>query len=307
MDIIKKVGSSMELLVDEIYHNVFCNIIKGNVDLFLCGAASTKKDPSYRDKLREKLKNYNRISVLYPEDLFLELLNRKKYDLLTLEKILADNSDYIVIVCESPGSFTELGAFVNNNDTVDKVIVLLQTKYKNSKSFIRQGPVQFVYSKNKDHVIFYNTDVSEVAKKIKRVILPARFATANISFKDIDTISGQYVFILILLYFFEKMPIKELKKYIKDIFQSKAFLMRDFEIYFSAAIRRLFKEGLLSKSSSNNSTIYQLTDKGYLNAINLLSYANLDKKTNIYNNIRMRIINIEDKNQHHSLSLLHSV
>lgn len=46
------------------------------------------------------------------------MLNRKKYDLLTLEKFLASNSDIILIVCESPGSFTELGAFVNNSETL---------------------------------------------------------------------------------------------------------------------------------------------------------------------------------------------
>ena len=162
----------MDLLYSEIYHNVFSKIRKANVDLFLCGAASTREKTSYRDKLRDKLKQYNRISVLYPEDLFLEVLNRKKYDLLTLEKFLANNCDYIVIVCESPGSFTELGAFVNNSDTVDKVIVLLQTKYKNAKSFIRQGPVQYIYSKNKNHVIYYNTDVLEATDKIKKLVLP---------------------------------------------------------------------------------------------------------------------------------------
>lgn len=47
----------------------------------------------------------------------MELLSRKKYDLFTLENFLAENSDLIMIVCESPGSFTELGAFTSNEKT----------------------------------------------------------------------------------------------------------------------------------------------------------------------------------------------
>lgn len=284
----------MDLLYSEIYHNVFSKIRKANVDLFLCGAASTREKTSYRDKLRDKLKQYNRISVLYPEDLFLEVLNRKKYDLLTLEKFLANNCDYIVIVCESPGSFTELGAFVNNSDTVDKVIVLLQTKYKNAKSFIRQGPVQYIYSKNKNHVIYYNTDVLEATDKIKKLVLPRyRFIiNANVSFKDLDTITGQYNYVLLLLFFYKELSIKDLKDCNKTIYLSKSFTVNDFEMFYSAAIRRLFKDGLLSKTSLNGSvTTYQLTDKGYFNALNLLSYANIDKKTKIYDSIRMKIIN----------------
>ena len=67
----------MELLFSEIYYSVFSKIKNGNVDLFLCGGASTKRKKSYRDMFNEELIKYNRISVLYPEDLFLEILNRK--------------------------------------------------------------------------------------------------------------------------------------------------------------------------------------------------------------------------------------
>ena len=89
-------------IVNEIYNEIFCNIQHGNIDLFLCGAASTKEKTSYRDIIRGKLEDNANLSILYPEDMFMEMLNRKKYDLLTLEKFLASNSDIILIVCESP-------------------------------------------------------------------------------------------------------------------------------------------------------------------------------------------------------------
>lgn len=282
---------------NQIYDDVFSNIKKGNIDVFLCGAASTKKKTSYRDLLRNELKKAKRVSILYPEDLFMELLNRKKYDLLTLERLLATNSDYIVIVCESPGSFTELGAFVNNSETVDKVIVLLQTKYKNAKSFIRQGPVEYVRSKEKSRVIYYNADILEASEKIKKILYNKNNSgkKQKDSFKDLNIISGQYNFVLLLLYFYKTLTVKKLVSYIKSVYEAKEFDMSDFDMIYTAAIRRLFKEGLIKKYNSDNDTGYMLTDKGYDSAIALLSYVELKGKTKIFDRIRMKILFSEDK------------
>ena len=137
-------------IANEIYQDIFTKIEHVNVDLFLCGGASGKTWTSARDQIKADLIKNPQLSILYPEDLFMEILSRKKYDLLTLEKFLANNSDVILIVCESPGSFTELGAFVNNAETVEKVVVLIKTKYKNAKSFIMQGPVEYVKARNKN-------------------------------------------------------------------------------------------------------------------------------------------------------------
>lgn len=287
----------MEEYYNQIYDDVFSNIKKGNIDVFLCGAASTKKKTSYRDLLRNELKKAKRVSILYPEDLFMELLNRKKYDLLTLERLLATNSDYIVIVCESPGSFTELGAFVNNSETVDKVIVLLQTKYKNAKSFIRQGPVEYVRSKEKRRVIYYNADILEASEKIKKILYNKNNSgkKQKDSFKDLNIISGQYNFVLLLLYFYKTLTVKKLVSYIKSVYEAKEFDMSDFDMIYTAAIRRLFKEGLIKKYNSDNDTGYMLTDKGYDSAMALLSYVELKGKTKIFDKIRMKILFSEDK------------
>ncbi len=70
--------------------------------------------------------------------------SNKGHDLLSLERVLANNCDYICIVCESLGSFVELGAFTNNFDTFDKVIALVQTKYKNQNSFLILEPIKYI-------------------------------------------------------------------------------------------------------------------------------------------------------------------
>lgn len=210
---------------------------------------------------------------------------------------MATNSDYIVIVCESPGSFTELGAFVNNSETVDKVIVLLQTKYKNAKSFIRQGPVEYVRSKEKSRVIYYNADILEASEKIKKILYNKNNSgkKQKDSFKDLNIISGQYNFVLLLLYFYKTLTVKKLVSYIKSVYEAKEFDMSDFDMIYTAAIRRLFKEGLIKKYNSDNDTGYMLTDKGYDSAMALLSYVELKGKTKIFDRIRMKILFSEDK------------
>ncbi len=280
-------------IVDEIYKKIFCNIKNGNLDLFLCGAASVKGKISYRDSLRKKLEDNLKLSILYPEDMFMELLNRKKYDLLTLEKFLANNSDVIVIVCESPGSFTELGAFVNNNDTLEKVVVLLQTKYKNAKSFIRQGPVEYVRTKNKNNVIYFNNNVDEAAEKVQKYI-KARFGYLYRKggkgvFKDLNLISGQYHFIIIMLYFYKKVSVKELVQEIRRLYLAKCN-KDEFEIIYSSAVKRLFKEGMIKKEEAKDEYVYTLTDKGYHFANAHLRYVSFRDRNRNINKIRMQIM-----------------
>lgn len=281
-------------IVNEIYNEVFCNIQHGNIDLFLCGAASTKEKISYRDIIRSKLEDNSNLSILYPEDMFMEMLNRKKYDLLTLEKFLANNSDIILIVYESPGSFTELGAFVNNSDTLEKVVILLQTKYKNTKSFIRLGPVEHVRMKNKNSIIYFNHNIDEAIDKIKKY-LKNRFRYLGYKrkeskIKDLNLISGQYYFIILLLYFYQELSVKMLVDNLKKLYKMK-YNIEEFDIIYSSAIKRLFKEGLIKKEEPSEKVIqYKLTDKGYDFASLLLSYVSLENRTRAIDKIRLKIM-----------------
>lgn len=62
-------------------------------------------------------------------------------DLLTFEEFLAEVSDAIILFVESPGSFCELGAFAYADALFsDKLIVVMDEKYRGSRSFISTGP-----------------------------------------------------------------------------------------------------------------------------------------------------------------------
>ena len=111
--------------------------------MFLCGA-----DISMKDKLRYKIANEFKYfwnsywyEIIYPEDIFDELLySSRSKDLLSLENLLADSVDVILMIPESPGSFAELGAFANNEKLRAKIVCIIDEKYKKNKSFINQGP-----------------------------------------------------------------------------------------------------------------------------------------------------------------------
>lgn len=285
------------LIVDEIYKKIFLNIHSSGIDMFLCGGASDKEHTSNRDLLRDKLKVKGKISILYPEDLFMEMLNRKKYDLLTLEKFLADNSDIICIVCESPGSFVELGAFVNNENTFKKVVVLIQKKYKNAKSFITQGPVSYVRSNKPENVIYINNNIDEAAENIEKLIKKKfwlygyRHRKFEKSIKDINLISGQYYFIILMLFFYNQIEVKNLVNILKELYTNRGYKDLEFEMIFMSAIRRMYKEGMLKKVIiSQGNSVYELTDKGYEYAKEIISYVELYNRTTVIDGLRLKII-----------------
>ena len=158
---------------DDVYKPAF----SFKTTVFLCGADITQKD-KIRFKIADALKKWFWADIIYPEDIFDELLySSKTKDLLSLEGLLADSVDAIVIIPESPGSFAELGAFANDEQLRNKLICIVDKKYKKDKSFINQGPLRLVKKANKFGVIFIDPDnidgeidkIISSLKKMKKV------------------------------------------------------------------------------------------------------------------------------------------
>lgn len=143
---------------DDIYKPAF-NFM---TTVFLCGADINQKD-KIRYKIAYALQRWFWFDIIYPEDIFDELLySSKTKDLLSLEGLLADSVDAIVLIPESPGSFAELGAFANDEKLRNKLICVVDKKYKKVKSFINQGPLRLVKEANKFGLIFIDPDNIDV-------------------------------------------------------------------------------------------------------------------------------------------------
>jgi hypothetical protein len=137
--------------------------------VFLVGAKST--DPtSLRARLRGDLETRSYVSrfrVLYPEELFDDLLSGKfgeRFDLLRLENLLAEGVDAVVILLESAGSIAELGAFCNHRKLAEKLVVVVQEEHRRDHSFIMLGPVRQVRERNRQAVIFADFESSPTAE-----------------------------------------------------------------------------------------------------------------------------------------------
>ncbi|WP_156293955.1 retron St85 family effector protein [Serratia oryzae] len=135
----------------------FANLIKNKIfqqsktdraTIFLCGG-DLNNPIFFRNKVKKILETHPKLEILYPEELFDELLyGQGQHSLLSLENILANSVDVIIIIPESPGSFAELGAFVNNEKLRKKMICLQDDKFKLKKSFINYGPIKLLRSEN---------------------------------------------------------------------------------------------------------------------------------------------------------------
>lgn len=147
-----------KLIADKIKKDIFEPAFTFKKTIFLCGKDINDKS-SIRYKIAQALtKSFwysDSYDLIYPEDIFDELLySSTSTDLLSLENLLADSVDAVVVIPESAGSFAELGAFANNEKLREKMICVIDIKYKRDKSFINQGPVKLVKSVNKDAVIY---------------------------------------------------------------------------------------------------------------------------------------------------------
>ncbi len=128
-----------------------------DISIFLCGG-SNKHQSKFRYSLGrrlEKTKSKYVYSIYYPETIFSEiLLSHSDSDLLSLENFLAENVNAVVIPLQSAGTFTELGAFCNHEILRNKLIILVDPKYKRDKSFINSGPLSLIKKHTSSHIIF---------------------------------------------------------------------------------------------------------------------------------------------------------
>lgn len=129
--------------------------------VFVCGKEIVEGEETIRshtiDRL-EKIKVENdygtknvTILCIISEYLYVQDLSE---DIFSFEKMLAEISDKIIIVAESPGTFCELGAFVMDDKCRAKTIVINEDDEKFKNSFITKGPIKLL--ENEDSVILHN-------------------------------------------------------------------------------------------------------------------------------------------------------
>lgn len=134
-----------------------------------------------RPRFFRSIKDVPDLTVRMPEGLFDDLLEKKAYDLLGLEEMLAHSVDAIVIFPESPGSFAELGAFSGNEALRKKTICVCEAKYKNQLSFINVGPIKILKNVKRSRVMYCKYKDLSISSESQ--LVAARIATQVRSIK----------------------------------------------------------------------------------------------------------------------------
>lgn len=275
--------------IEKIYSELYIRINKESINIFLCGGVSTDKQ-CIRDSVRKIMEKYKNIRILYPEDMFMDILSKdKSIDLLSLENFLADNSDVICILPESAGSLVELGAFTNNEKTLEKLFVIMREKYRKQKSFIMTGPIKYISKqKGKDRIIFYEDDnLESVIKKAINTFKKFNNTSRN-SKIEINTIIGQYYFIPLLLYFLNNVLLKDIKEIFKRIYSKHNISDRNIDMILGSSIKLLYKNKLISKNVIDQKI--SLTSKGKIYIKNILNKLSINKGNKLYDYIRYGIM-----------------
>jgi hypothetical protein len=173
--------NELKVIAEAIQEKIFVPVKGRRITVFLCGSDINDSSTS-RARMAQIFHEYPRYEVLFPEDLFDDLLiGQGQHSLLSLENILAESVDAIVLFPESPGSFAELGAFSNNPNLARKMIVVSNKKYKKKKSFINYGPYRLVKASGSGKVM--HVDYDDLSDTLKKHVIYRNINTKIIDIK----------------------------------------------------------------------------------------------------------------------------
>jgi len=117
-------------------------LTKNSIFIFTCGARPNNNETGRELLMDYAANNLEQFNFFKAEKIF-KVLGEKGggKDWLTIEKKLAEYSDCVVIVLESQSTFSELGAFMLEDELAESVLVINDLKFRDSKSFISLGPL----------------------------------------------------------------------------------------------------------------------------------------------------------------------
>ena len=280
----------IRFIANHLRNHLFERIIADKITVFLVGSA-TSNPKSKRNILRNHLigtKYRTWFDVYYPEDIFEEILrNKRKLDLLTLENLLAESVNCIVIVLESPGSFTELGAFSNHSELSNKLVVLVDQKHKKDRSFINLGPLSFLRKRTESKVLFLDfEDWSETQFRNVRRSIRNIYKNYTTSLKASNIVDLSY-FILTLLYVLGDCNKIGLQSAINTIWEGSNIFFNE---NFSSGLIICLSSGYIRLAENNR---YCLTKVGKNRLKVVISKQNDSREIfNLLDALRVQVLNL---------------
>lgn len=265
------------------------NYLTKDTSIFLCGGASKEQS-----KIRFTLGNYIEFfrskysySVYYPETLFSEiLLGHNNSDLLSLENFLAESVNAVVLPLQSAGTFTELGAFCNHKKLRDKLIVIIDPKYKRDNSFINTGPVKFLKNKSKSIILYYQITDDNILKVSHQITKAAREIRKHSPLKpSIENPLISKLFYLSIIYIFDPIDINLFNSIIENLIPNDE----------NNAIRDTITTSILKEKNINllNNNLISFNEHGFDVYLERIGYSqrDIEKLLSQLSEFRVEVIN----------------
>jgi hypothetical protein len=266
------------------------------VSIFLCGGSGANESQFRRELGAEisKTVSKHKYSAYYPEDMFIELiLGHQRENLLTLENLLADSVNAVVILLQSPGTFAELGAFANYEKLKDKLIVVIDPKFAHAKSFINLGPIRYLRQNSKSKVLLSPMDSTNLKSLTKQIADEARvLAKYSSMVRDLSNPIWAYRFCLALIYVFDPIPRSAIFLITRHFWNKDTRIL---DIATETVINSLISERKVFLNSGNIS----MTSKG----LHYLIYHNETKKkarkiSDLLTELRLNALNLTLRKEH---------
>jgi hypothetical protein len=140
--------------------------------IFLCGATASKS----RDAVRGYLaKHTPDLDIFYAEKVWQEIVSLGERDALQMEEELAKLADLIIVIVESAGTLTELGAFSLSPSLRKKLLPIVDERYRHDSSFITNGPLHWINEESAFGPTIYTTlsmvlsAADQIEERVKRI------------------------------------------------------------------------------------------------------------------------------------------
>jgi len=140
--------------------------------IFLCGAAASKGRDAIRDYLAKHTPD---LDVFYAEKVWEQIASLGERDALQMEEDLAKLADLVIVIVESPGTLTELGAFSLSPGLRKKLLPIVDQRYQQDSSFISNGPLRWIDAESVFRPTIYTTlamvlsSIDQIEERINRI------------------------------------------------------------------------------------------------------------------------------------------
>ena len=200
--------------------------VPNNLKILIFGGALNSN--CFRDKLITNLQKENKFLTIIPDKINYFDISSTNDSLVAKETKLFENSDILIIIPESPGSFAEIGmiaSMINNpHDNMHKsryakkVLIVLDEKYKHDKSFLKLGPIKSIkhFGGKSLNINMESDNFDKIIQQFKTIENPK---IKHFNIKNKEHCSPFFAnSIKILVYIYQHKEIKIEEKIYKSVF-----------------------------------------------------------------------------------------